>query len=267
MTGAILGLGGGMIVTPILTLLVGLDIKYALGASIVCVIGTSAGTSIAYLRDNILNIRLAMFLEIFTTIGGLSGALLVTSLKSDYMYFLFTILYVYMAINMIVKIRYGNKDHSVHENTGMTTLADKLRLNGSYYDKLSKKEISYRLHRVQGGAAVMFGAGFASGLMGIGSGGFKVLAMDTVMGMPLKASTATSNFMMGVTAVASASIYFFAGYINPIVVGPIAVGVIIGATLGSRIMQRLHNVHIRLFFIIVMIFLAVQMFYKGWSGV
>ncbi|MDR0884925.1 MAG: sulfite exporter TauE/SafE family protein [Clostridiales Family XIII bacterium] len=258
--GSILGLGGGLIVTPVLTLLMGIDIKYAIGASIVSVIGTSAGTSIAYLKDEILNIRLAMFLEIFTAIGAFIGAILASRVNGHVLYFFFTALYIYQSINMYQKIRSKTGHTKIgHE----TTLSHKLKLNSTYYDKATKEHVDYQLEKVPGGAAVMFGAGIASGMMGIGSGGFKVLAMDTVMKMPLKASTATSNFMMGVTAAASASVYFFSGYINPVIAAPIAVGIVAGSTIGSRIMQHLPAKNIRIIFIFVILIVAVQMFLKG----
>ncbi|TAS64483.1 sulfite exporter TauE/SafE family protein, partial [Lactiplantibacillus plantarum] len=206
--GAILGIGGGMIVTPILTLGLGLDIKYAIGASIIAVIATSSGSTIAYLRDEMLNLRVAMFLEIATTVGAVLGAVLTGVLNATFLYFLFGALLVFTTYNMIRKLMSKNGElPSVKDDK----LATQLNLNGTYYDKALNKQVDYQVENVPGGFSMMFGAGFASGLLGIGSGAFKVLAMDTIMHMPLKPSSATSNLMMGVTAAASAMVYFFNG--------------------------------------------------------
>lgn len=192
--GAILGIGGGMIVTPILTLGLGLDIKYAIGASIIAVIATSSGSTIAYLRDEMLNLRVAMFLEIATTVGAVLGAVLTGVLNATFLYFLFGALLVFTTYNMIRKLMSKNGElPSVKDDK----LATQLNLNGTYYDKALNKQVDYQVENVPGGFSMMFGAGFASGLLGIGSGAFKVLAMDTIMHMPLKPSSATSNLMMG----------------------------------------------------------------------
>ncbi len=210
--GAVLGLGGGMIVTPILVLGFNLPIHYAIAASIIAVIGTSSGASVAYLKDDLLNIRVAMFLEIFTTTGALIGAILVGIFKASWLNAFFGLLLLYQGFAMWQKIHSKKADKLALKDD---TIAKKLNLDSSYYDKLQGKEVTYHIQKVPFGALVMFGAGFASGLLGIGSGAFKVFAMDTVMQMPLKPSSATSNFMMGVTAAASALIYFFNGTIQP----------------------------------------------------
>lgn len=258
--GAILGLGGGIIVTPILTLLCHLDIKYAIGASIVVVIATSSGSTIAYLKDEVLNLRVAMFLEIATTIGALSGALLTGILEPKYLYILFGLLILFSAFNMVKKLMNKNKSNL---STKDDKLAKKLRLNSSYYDKAEHKQVDYRVENIPGGLSVMFGAGLASGLLGIGSGAFKVIAMDTFMKMPLKPSSATSNLMMGVTAAASATVYFFNGSILPYIAVPLALGILLGATLGSRVMQVLPARWIRVCFVPVMFYIGLSMLYKG----
>lgn len=258
--GAVLGLGGGIIVTPVLTLFFHLDIKYAIGASIVVVIATSSGSTIAYLKDEVLNLRVAMFLEIATTIGALSGALLTGILEPKYLYILFGLLLLFSAFNMVKKLLNKNKSNL---STKDDKLAEKLRLNSSYYDKAEKKQIDYKVENIPGGLSVMFGAGLASGLLGIGSGAFKVIAMDTFMKMPLKPSSATSNLMMGVTAAASATVYFFNGSILPQVAVPLALGILVGATIGSRIMQVLPARWIRIIFVPIMLYIACSMLYKG----
>ncbi|GAX03892.1 permease [Secundilactobacillus pentosiphilus] len=261
--GAILGLGGGIIITPILTLMMGLDIKYAIGASIIAVIATSSGSTIAYLRDDVLNLRVAMFLEIATTIGGISGALLTGILDPKYLYLLFGALLVFSGWNMWRKLRRGQE---VMTNVKPDQIATKLKLNGSYYDKAALKQVTYQVEEVPQGFLVMLGAGLASGMLGIGSGAFKVTAMDTFMKMPLKPSSATSNLMMGVTAAASATVYFFNGSILPNIAVPLALGILVGAVIGSRVMQVLPARVIRIIFIPVILFIGLQMLYKGIIG-
>lgn len=259
--GAILGIGGGMIITPILTIGFGLDIKYAIGASIIAVIATSSGSTIAYLKDNILNLRVAMFLEIATTIGAISGALLTGVFNPVFLYVLFGLLLFYSGFNMIKKLK-TQKDEI---NTKDDRLSNKLKLDSSYYDKNSHQTIEYKLQNVPGGASMMFGAGLASGLLGIGSGSFKVIAMDSIMKMPLKPSSSTSNLMMGVTASASATIYFFNGSILPEIAIPMALGIIIGAAIGARLMQKMTPRLIRIIFIPIIIYLGLQMILKGFG--
>lgn len=260
--GSILGLGGGMIVTPILVLAFNLPIHYAIAASIIAVIGTSSGASVAYLRDDLLNVRVAMFLEIFTTIGALIGAVLVGIFQPAWLNAFFGLLLVYQGYAMWQKIHNKKADELASKDD---KIAAKLKLDSSYYNKLEQKNVSYHIQRVPLGALIMFGAGFASGLLGIGSGGFKVFAMDSVMQMPLKPSSATSNFMMGVTAAASAVIYFFNGTLQPLIVAPIAIGIIFGSTLGSRIMPHLPNKLLRTIFIPVVLIAGIQLIIKAFG--
>ncbi|CAI2685384.1 sulfite exporter TauE/SafE family protein [Apilactobacillus apinorum] len=261
--GAILGLGGGIIVTPVLTLFFHMDIKYAIGASIIVVIATSSGSTIAYLKDEVLNLRVAMFLEIATTIGALSGALLTGVLEPKYLYILFGLLLLFSGFNMVKKLLNKSKSNL---STKDDKLAEKLRLNSSYYDKSEKKQIDYKVENIPRGLSVMFGAGLASGLLGIGSGAFKVIAMDTFMKMPLKPSSATSNLMMGVTAAASATVYFFNGSILPQVAVPLALGILGGATVGSRIMQVLPAKWIRMIFVPIIVYIGFNMLINGFKG-
>ena len=260
--GAILGIGGGMIITPVLTLAMGLDIKYAIGASIIAVIATSSGSTIAYLKDEMLNLRVAMFLEIATTVGAVLGAVLTGLVHATFLYFLFGALLVFTTYNMIRKLLgKGQDDQAAHADE----LATKLNLNGTYYDKALKKQVDYQVQNVPGGFVMMFGAGLASGLLGIGSGAFKVLAMDTIMHMPLKPSSATSNLMMGVTAAASAMVYFFNGSIKAGIAAPLAIGILLGALVGTRIMQHLKPRLIRMLFVPIMLYLGLQMIAKGFG--
>lgn len=260
--GAVLGIGGGMIITPILTMLMGLPIQYAIGASIVSVIATSSGATIAYLKDEMLNLRVAMFLEIATTVGAVIGAVITGLVNGKVLYILFGALLIFSAFNMIRKLRM--KDDGVRQTTP-DAMATKLRLNGTYFDKATGKEVNYTVTNVPGGFAMMFGAGIASGLLGIGSGAFKVIAMDTIMHMPLKPSSATSNLMMGVTAGASATVYYFGGQLQPQIAAPLAIGILVGATVGSRVMQVLPNKVLRLIFIPVIGYMGIQMALKGFG--
>lgn len=260
--GSILGIGGGMIVTPIVTLAMGLDIKYAIGASIIAVIATSSGSTIAFLKDDVLNLRVAMFLEIATTIGAIIGALLTGAFDPLILYILFGSLLVFSSWNMYRKMRSGQE---VLQQVKADKWAEKFNLNSSYYDKNTKQQIEYQVENVPGGFLIMLGAGLASGMLGIGSGAFKVMAMDGAMKMPLKPSSATSNLMMGVTAAASATVYFFNGSIRPDLAVPLALGILGGSTIGTRIMQILPSKIIRLIFIPILFYLGLQMILKGFG--
>ncbi|AWB43215.1 permease [Paenibacillus sp. CAA11] len=259
--GSILGLGGGIIVTPALTMLFGIDINHAIGASIISVIATSSGSAVAYLRDRITNVRVGMFLEVATTVGAITGALIGTLIAPQLLYIIFALLLLYSAYAMIKKA-----SQETPQNVPLHPLAAKFKLQGEYYDKALNQTVAYNVDRVPQGFGVMYGAGVISGLLGIGSGSFKVMALDVFMKMPLKVSSATSNFMMGVTAAASAGIYLLRGDINPVISAPVALGVLIGATVGSRVMQRMKSKTIRKLFIPVMIYVALQMMYEGWRG-
>ncbi len=260
--GAILGIGGGMIITPVLTIMMGLDIKYAIGASIISVIATSSGSTIAYLKDDMLNLRVAMFLEIATTVGAIMGALLVGVFSSNFLYVLFGFFLLYSSYNMIRKL-FDKKGETVYTETG--EIVEKFKLASTYYDKAEQKQIDYSMKNVPGGFIMMWAAGLASGLLGIGSGAFKVIAMDTIMKMPLKPSSATSNLMMGVTAAASATVYFFNGSIRPDIAAPLAIGVLAGATVGARLMQVLKPRVIRMIFIPIILYMGLQMALKGFG--
>ncbi|CAH0117812.1 MULTISPECIES: sulfite exporter TauE/SafE family protein [unclassified Paenibacillus] len=257
-TGSVLGLGGGIIVTPALTLLFGVSIEHAIGASIISVIATSSGSAIAYIRDRITNLRVGMFLEIATTTGAITGAFIGGLIAPNLLYIIFGVLLAYSALNMIKKRKEDRPDQAKS-----SPAAEKLRLEGTYYDKAIGQHVPYHVGNVYGGFSVMYGAGVISGLLGIGSGSFKVMAMDMFMKLPLKVSTATSNFMMGVTGAASAGVYLLRGDIDPHIAGPVALGVLAGATVGARIMQRLKSKTIRMLFIPVLLYVALQMIFQG----
>lgn len=256
--GSILGLGGGIIVTPALTLLFGVDIQHAIGASLISVIATSSGAAVAYIRDHITNIRVGMFLEIATTVGAVTGALIGGIISPNSLYIIFGLLLIYSALAMLQKTK-----QELPGEVALSQTAKTLKLQGEYYDKALQQQVVYNVDNVYGSFGVMYGAGIISGLLGIGSGSFKVMAMDIFMKLPLKVSSATSNFMMGVTGAASAGIYLFRGDINPAIAAPVALGVLIGATLGARIMQKLKSKTIRKLFIPVLFYVAVQMIAQG----
>lgn len=261
--GSLVGLGGGIIITPALTILFGIDIKYAIGASIIAVIATSSGSAIAFVKDHVSNMRVGMLLEVFTTAGGVVGALMAGIFSSKLLYIFFSLILLNSFYGMLKKTGLITKVKKEEEKVENDKYADRYKLNSTYYDKATGKTVAYNVTNVSQGSLVMFGAGFASGLLGIGSGAFKVVALDSYMKLPIKVSTATSNFMMGVTATASALIYFFNGTINPAIAAPIAIGTLIGSRTGAKVMQRLDAKYIRYIFLPILLFTIVNMFLKG----
>jgi len=256
--GALLGLGGGIIIIPTLTLLFGIDIRYAIGASIVSVIATSSGAAAAYVRERMANMRVAMVLETATTTGALSGAFLAGRIGGRWLYIIFGIVMAYSSLMM-----YRKKNESDAPTTRPAPWADYLRLHSSYYDESLGREVTYRVVCTRIGLGIMYMAGVISGLLGIGSGALKVPAMDLAMRLPIKVSTATSNFMIGVTAAASAGVYFMRGDIDPFIAAPVATGVLIGATLGSRLLSKLQTSTVRLVFVAVLLWVSTEMLIKG----
>lgn len=256
--GSLTGLGGGVIVTPVLTLFVGVDLRYAIGASLVSVIATSSGAAAAYVRDGYSSIRIGMFLEIATTLGALFGAFLGTHIPTAALSVIFGIILLQSAWQ-------ASRGHKPGKAPlPEDPLADHLQLNGCYNSPTGKK--CYKVHRVKTGFGLMFGAGAVSGLLGIGSGSLKVIAMDQAMQIPFKVSTATSNFMIGVTAAASASLYLSRGYVDPAVVFPVMLGVLAGSVIGSKFLPTLPVLLLRRGFAIVVGVIALQMIFNGIKG-
>jgi len=256
--GAVLGLGGGIIVVPALTLLLHIDIRYAIGASIVSVIATSSGAGAVYVRRRLTNIRVSMLLETATTTGALVGAFLAGVVGGRWLYILFGLVVAYAALHMWRKP--GGPDG---RGFPPDRWADRLRLKGSYYDGAAGGEIAYVASRTSWGLAISGAAGIMSGLLGVGGGVIKVPAMNLVMGLPLKVASATSNFMIGVTAAAGAGVYFYRGDINPFIAAPVALGVLVGATIGTRILHRMRGSALRTIFTLVLAAVAVEMLLKG----
>lgn len=256
--GSLTGLGGGFVIIPLLTLLLHVDIKYAIGASLVSVIATSSGSAAAFVKEGITNMRLGMFLEIATTAGAMSGAIIALYIPTNYIAIIFGIILISSALLSLKK----KSENIVREKS---YLAQKLKLNSSYPGP--DGAIEYSVTRVGGGFVMMIFAGVISGLLGIGSGALKVIAMDTIMRIPFKVSTTTSNFMIGVTASASAVVYLQRGYISPGLSMPVVIGVLAGAYTGSKILvQSTSSKWLRYIFAIVISALAVQMIYHGVTG-
>jgi uncharacterized protein len=256
--GALTGLGGGVVLVPLLTIFFKVDIRYAIGASLVSVIATSSGAAAAYVKEGFSNIRIGMFLEIATTIGALCGAFLATIISTKALSIIFGLVLVYSAY-LSRKPRPPDQ-----RNMPPDRLATRLKMNGSFPSEEGVRH--YNVQSVPTGFSLMFGAGALSGLLGIGSGAVKVLAMDQAMKIPFKVSTTTSNFMIGVTAAASAGVYLGRGYIDPGLAMPVMLGVLGGSLLGVRILLKAETKVLRIVFSIVILTLGAQMLYKGVTG-
>jgi uncharacterized membrane protein YfcA len=271
--GSLTGLGGGVVIVPALVLMFKVDMRYAIGASLVSVIATSSGAAAAYVRDGLSNIRIGMFLEIATTLGAIAGAYLATRVSTHAIAIVFGIVLLYSAYASF------RSRESVSRVEQPNALAVRLKLEGSYpgvetpqvaSSELGSNAVSsarhYTAQRVPLGFGIMFGAGALSGLLGIGSGAVKVLAMDQAMKLPFKVSTTTSNFMIGVTAAASAGIYLSRGYIDPQMAMPVMLGVLLGSLVGSNLLVRAPVRILKLVFAVVIVALGVEMIYSGTTG-
>ena len=258
LVGALTGLGGGVVLVPLLTLFFRVDIRYAIGASLVSVIATSSGAAAAYVKEGFSNIRIGMFLEIATTLGALAGAIVAVWVSTNAIATIFGLV-------LLVSAVLSRKPRSLAErNLPPDALATRLRLNGSFPDLEGVR--NYNVQQVPAGFGIMFGAGALSGLLGIGSGAMKVLAMDQAMKIPFKVSTTTSNFMIGVTAAASAGVYLSRGYIDPGLSMPVMLGVLAGSLVGTRILVKAETKLLRLVFSAVIVLLGIEMLYKGLAG-
>jgi uncharacterized membrane protein YfcA len=259
--GAMSGMGGGVILIPVLTLF-GMDIKYAIAVSIVSVIATSSGSASAYVRDRITNLKVGMFLEMFTIVGALAGAAITLVSGRRILFILFGIV---LLSSWVVLFRQRNEgwQQAVHQDV----FSRWLELEGSYYDRSVRQTIVYQGVRAYLGGPLMFGAGLIAGLLGIGAGALKVLIHDLAMGLPPKVSTTTSNLIIGVTALAGSSVYLAAGMIDPGLAAPVILGVVSGAFMGTRLLVRLTNQTVRRIFLGVLLVLGVEMILRGiWGG-
>ena len=256
--GSLTGLGGGVVLVPLLTVFFHVDLRYAIGASLVSVIATSSGSAAAYLKEGFSNIRIGMFLEIATTIGALFGAYLTAKVPASAIAIIFGAVLMYSAY---VSRRTRPRTDVVEPPD---PLAKKLKMNGNFPDTSGIR--AYNVYNVPAGFGVMWIAGALSGLLGIGSGALKVVAMDQAMKIPFKVSTTTSNFMIGVTAAASAGVYLSRGYIDPSLAMPVMIGVLIGSLMGTRVLVKTQTKRLRLVFSVVIVLLGLEMMFKGLTG-
>jgi uncharacterized protein len=256
--GSLTGLGGGVVIVPLLTLVFHVDIRYAIGASLVSVIATSSGAAAAYVREGYSNIRVGMFLEIATTIGAISGALLAVHLPLRYIAIIFGLVLLYSAYLSF----HPPAELPIPEQPGQ--LASWLRMDSSYPTPEGLKQ--YHVTGIPSGFSLMYVAGVLSGMLGIGSGAVKVLAMDRLMRLPFKVSTTTSNFMIGVTAAASAGVYLNRGYIDPALAMPVMLGVLAGSLLGTFVLAKARVHVLRIVFSLVVAVLAIEMIANGIAG-
>ncbi|WP_158827439.1 sulfite exporter TauE/SafE family protein [Mucilaginibacter lacusdianchii] len=254
--GSLTGLGGGVVVIPLLTLVFGVDIRYAIGAALLASIATSSGSASAYVKEGITNIRLGMFLEIATTIGAVLGALIAVYTPTNTIAMLFGGILIFSAAMTLRK-----KNQEVL--TQGSRLSYLLKLNSTY--PTTNGPVPYKLKNVGAGFSLMTLAGVISGLLGIGSGALKVLAMDTAMRIPFKVSTTTSNFMIGVTAAASAAVYLQRGYMDPGLAFPVILGVLGGALTGAKLLQKMNPQVLRIIFCVAITFVALEMIYNGYQ--
>lgn len=256
--GSMTGLGGGVVLIPFLTLALGVDIRYAIGASLISIIAVSSGSTAAYLRQGFTNLRVGMVLELLTALGAVGGAFLAGLFSAAWLQIVFGLV---LLASVYLTNRAGKQAQT---QLPPDPLALRLGLASSYLE--GGRAVEYQVHRLLPGSGVMLGAGVLSGLLGIGAGAFKVLGMDQIMKLPFKVSTTTSNFMMGVTAAASAGVYLSRGYIHPAIAVPVLLGTLPGALLGSYLLGRAHAGRLRLVFSIVVALLAIQMVYEGVRG-
>ena len=260
LVGALTGLGGAVVITPVLSLLFGVPLEYAAGASLAATIATSSGSAVAYIKDGITNIRIGMSLEIATTAGAIFGSLFAAFVYSHNLAYLLFIVFglaVLFSIYPVLKKRRARRNSREDRSTTV------FQLRGKYYDKSTKEEVHYSGIRWWLGESVMFVAGTLSGLLGIGSGVLKVLGMDVGMHLPIKVSTATSDFMIGVTAVTSSVIYLSLGYIQPLLAAPVIIGVLLGAFYGSKIMEHEKAGKIKTLFVSILAVIAIEMILRG----
>jgi uncharacterized membrane protein YfcA len=257
--GGMLGMASGIFIVPVLTMFGHLDIHVAIGASIVSVIACSCGGAAPFLRARLTNVRLAVVLETATTLGALCGVLLVGIVPVSALFLLFAMVLLVSARQMLAR----RVDPGASAALGPGRWTASLGLDASYPDRALGREVFYQVQRVPLGMMLMYGAGLISALLGIGSGVLKIPAMDTALRLPIKVSSATSNFMIGVTAAASAGAYFIHGDIVSAIAGPVALGSVAGAVLGARVLMRVPNERLRVLFVVILVVLAVQMLFEA----
>jgi uncharacterized membrane protein YfcA len=259
LVGAMSGMGGGVVLVPVLTWL-GIDIKHAIAASMISVIATSSGSASAYARAHTTNLKVGMFLEMFTIVGAMVGASIAIGAKQNVLAIIFGGILLFSWVVLWFK---GNEWHPIKWQDNFSR---KLQLEGRYHDSAEHRNIEYRARRAYFGGPLMFGAGLIAGLLGIGAGAVKVLIHDVIMGLPPKVSTTTSNLIIGVTGLAGTSVYFASGLIEPTIAVPVIPGILAGATVGTFVLQKLTSRAVQRFFLVVLLVLGVEMIYRGLHG-
>jgi hypothetical protein len=259
--GSLTGLGGASILIPILVLL-GVPVKEAIAAGIVSIIATSSGSAASYVRDRITNIKIAMYLEMFTITGAIAGATITAVIAPHYLYFFFAafLLTSFIGLRRPAAV-------SATEPANQDSVSRRLNLRGSYFDEAKKRVIEYRATNAIWGGLGMVVAGLAAGMLGIGAGAFKVTIQESILKLPPKVSSTTSNFIIGMTALAATSVYLLSGLLNLTLLAPIAIGTTIGAIIGGRVLNRLSDISLRFLFFAIVIYLIVQMLYKGVTSI
>ncbi|MBB5253942.1 sulfite exporter TauE/SafE family protein [Sulfurisphaera ohwakuensis] len=260
--GSLTGLGGATVLVPIYTLFLSIPIEYATGASLISTIATSSGAASAYIKDRITNVKIGMGLEIATTTGAIVGSLIAHYIYEHHLAFiLFIIFGIVILTSIYPQLKKASLELPKPMKPDWTTRV--FQLYGKYYDVALRQEVEYYGVRWWLGEIIMFFAGMISGLLGIGSGALKVIGMDWAMNLPIKVSTTTSNFMIGVTAATSSSLYWIFGYIQPVMAGITAIGVLIGSFIGSKVLPKIRNVRLRLIFMLILAFLGIEMIIRG----
>ncbi|MDP2931508.1 MAG: sulfite exporter TauE/SafE family protein [Chloroflexota bacterium] len=256
-TGSLIGLGGATILIPILVFF-GIPVKEAIASAMVAIIATSSGSASSYVRERITNVKIAMYLEMFTISGAIIGATTTTIIAPTYLYFFFAA----FLLTSFFKFRQSFGD-GFTPSTTQDRVSRWLELKGSYFDERTQQAVEYKVNNAIMGGLGMLVAGFAAGMLGIGAGAFKVTVQENILRMPPKVSSTTSNFMIGMTALAGVSVYLFSGLLNLTLMAPMAVGATIGAMVGGRVLNRFSNRALSILFLVVVIFLIIQMLYKG----
>jgi len=258
--GAMLGMGGGTIMVPLLIFLLKVPIHVASGASIIAVVATSSAAAVSYVREEMTNMRLGMFLELATTIGAVTGAFLISVMTESALRTVFGISLLYAASTMFLQSRRMERSWAQRPNDA---IADRLHLEGSYFDSARNESITYGVSNTPITFIISYVAGIVSGLLGIGGGGIKVPAMNAVGGIPMKVAVATSNFMIGVTAAASALVYIRHGYCDAFLTAPVVLGTLAGALIGARLIRHVRGVDLKKVFVVVLLVLGLRMILSG----
>jgi uncharacterized membrane protein YfcA len=258
LAGSYLGIGGGVFLIPFMTLALGIPIKVAIAVSLIGVIATSSGAASVYVRDHLTNLRLAMFLEVGTTFGAIAGAVVGILVPNIYLFLTFGVVVLYAAASM-VRVAETAKDRAYRGGDGERPLVKRLNLSSVYFDQEDQGVYRYRVDRPGAGLGASAAAGVFSGLLGVGGGFIKVPAMNVLMHVPMKAAVATSNFMIGVTAAASAFIYYSQGLVDPSLAAMVIIGVFTGTNLGTRLLVRSKAADVRFLFSIFLAGLGIAM--------